>query len=152
MANTYKNVATTVVTEEDIREKNKQKFISELLNNIEYMTENILYETIENVESKIIDDIFTELMDKQFIKEKDLLRILARNNNYVVGFGANDEKITRDVEKMTETINSAFRISKMNFIWSIRLDEEKKNFETQLNRSFKSNIRNSRRNGKRPRK
>ena len=152
MANTYKNVATTVVTEEDIREKNKQKFISELLNNIEYMTENILYETIENVESKIIDDIFTELMDKQFIKEKDLLRILARNNNYVVGFGANDEKITRDVEKMTETINSAFRISKMNFIWSIRLDEEKKNFETQLNRSFKSNIRNSRRNGRRPRK
>ena len=133
MADNYKNVAVTKITAEDIREKNKQKFISELLNNIEYLNENILYETIENVEGQIVDDIFTELMNKQFIKENDLLRILARNNNYVVGFGQNNDKLTRDVEKMTQAINSAFRISKMNFIWSIRLDEEKKNFETQLN-------------------
>ena len=28
-----KNVAATVISEEDIREKNKQKFITELLNN-----------------------------------------------------------------------------------------------------------------------
>ena len=133
MADNYKNVAVTAITKEDIQEKNKQKFIAELLNNIEYMNENILYETIEDVDGKIIDDIFIELMDKQFIKENDLLRILARNNNYVVGFDQNNEKITRDVEKMTETINSAFRISKMNFIWSIRLNEEKKNFENQLN-------------------
>lgn len=34
---------------------------------------------------------------------------------------------------MTNTINSAFRISKMNFIWNVRLNEEKQNFETQLN-------------------
>ena len=34
---------------------------------------------------------------------------------------------------MMEAINSAFRISKMNFIWSERLNEEKRNFETQLN-------------------
>ena len=133
MADNYKNVAATAITKEDIQEKNKQKFIAELLNNIEYMNENILYETIEDVDGKIIDDIFIELMDKQFIKENDLLRILARNNNYVVGFDQNNEKITRDVEKMTEAINSAFRISKMNFIWSIRLNEEKKNFENQLN-------------------
>ena len=133
MADNYKNVAVTKITAEDIREKNKQKFISELLNNIEYLNENILYDTIENVEGQIVDDIFTELMNKQFIKENDLLRILARNNNYVVGFGQNNDKLTRDVEKMTQAINSAFRISKMNFIWSIRLDEEKKNFETQLN-------------------
>lgn len=133
MADNYKNVAVTTVTEDDIREKNKQKFITELLNNIEYMESNILYETIENVDSKIIDDIFTELMDKQFIREADLLRILARNNNYVVGFDTQNEKIKRDIEKMTEALNSAFRISKVNFIWSIRLNEEKKNFENQLN-------------------
>ena len=34
---------------------------------------------------------------------------------------------------MTNTINAAFRVSKMNFVWSVRLNEEKKNFETQLN-------------------
>ena len=133
MADTYKNVATTAITEDDITEKNKQKFITELLNNIEYMESNILYDTIEDVDGKIVDDIFSELMEKQFIKESDLLRILARNNNYVVGFDKNDDKTSRDVEKMMEAINSAFRISKMNFIWSERLNEEKRNFETQLN-------------------
>ena len=133
MADNYKNVAATAVTEEDIKEKNKQKFITELLNNIEYMENNVLYETIENVDNKIVDDIFNELMEKQFIRESDLLRILARNNNYVVGFNQDDEKETRDVEKMIEAINSAFRISKMNFIWTERLNEEKRNFETQLN-------------------
>ena len=133
MADNYKNVAATAVTEEDIKEKNKQKFITELLNNIEYMENNVLYETIENVDSKIVDNIFNELMEKQFIRESDLLRILARNNNYVVGFNQDDEKETRDVEKMMEAINSAFRISKMNFIWTERLNEEKRNFETQLN-------------------
>lgn len=133
MADNYKNVAATAVTEEDIKEKNKQKFITELLNNIEYMENNVLYETIENVDSKIVDDIFNELIEKQFIRESDLLRILARNNNYVVGFNQDDEKETRDVEKMMEAINSAFRISKMNFIWTERLNEEKRNFETQLN-------------------
>ena len=133
MADTYKNVAKPAITEKEMTEENKQKFITELLNNIEYMNENILYETIENVDGKIVDDIFKELMEKQFIRENDLLRILARNNNYVVGFDKSNEKVTRDVEKMTEAINSAFRISKMNFIWSRRLGEEKKNFETQLN-------------------
>ncbi len=133
MADSYKNVAATVISDEDIREKNKQTFITELLNNIEHMQDNILYDNIEDVEGKIVDDIFTILMDKQFIKEKDLLKVLAENNNYVIGFKENEEKVTRDVEKMTNRINSAFRVSKMNFIWSIRLNEEKKNFETQLN-------------------
>ena len=133
MADTYKNVATTVVNEVDIRERNKQKFISELLNNIEYMEDNILYENIENVDGKIVEEIFDKLMENQFIREKDLLKILAQNNNYVIGFDQNEEKVDRDIEKMTNAINAAFRISKMNFIWSVRLNEEKKNFETQLN-------------------
>jgi len=33
---------------------------------------------------------------------------------------------------MTNAVNSAYRISKMNFIWNIKLNEEKKNFKTQL--------------------
>lgn len=132
MANTYKDVAATVVDEQDIKEKNKQTFIAELLNNIENMKENILYDSIENVEGKIVDEIFNKLLEKQFIKEKDLIKILAKNNNYVVGFGENEEKLDRDIEKMTQAINSAYRIGKMNFVWSARLKEEKQNFESQL--------------------
>ena len=132
MANTYKDVAATVVDEQDIKEKNKQTFIAELLNNIENMKENILYDSIENVEGKIVDEIFNKLLEKQFIKEKDLIKILAKNNNYVVGVGEDEEKLDRDIEKMTQAINSAYRIGKMNFVWSARLKEEKQNFESQL--------------------
>lgn len=133
MAATYKNVAATVIDESDIKEKNKQTFITELLNNIEHLEDNLLYENISDVEGVIVDEVFSLLMEKQLIKEKDLLRILAKNNNYIIGFGENEEKVDRDVRKMTNAINAAFRISKMNFIWSIRLNEEKKNFQTQLN-------------------
>lgn len=132
MADTYKDVAATVVDEQDIKEKNKQTFIAELLNNIENMKENILYDSIENVEGEIVDEIFNKLLEKQFIKEKDLIKILAKNNNYVVGFGEDEEKLDRDIEKMTQAINSAYRIGKMNFVWSARLKEEKQNFESQL--------------------
>ena len=131
MANTYKKVAVTTIDEEDIREKNKQKFITELLNNIDNMQENILFDMFNNVESKGIDEIFSLLLDKQFITDNDLLRILNQNNNCIVDI--KEKETRRDVEKITNAINSAYRVSKMNFMWNIKLNEEKKNFETQLN-------------------
>ena len=85
-----------------------------------------------DVDGKIVNDIFNKLTEKGFIKEKNLLEILAKNNNYVIGFNERDNNVIRQVEKMTDVINSAYRVSKMDFAWSIRLDEEKKNFETQL--------------------
>ena len=133
MAHIYKNAAATVVEEEDIRERNKQIFISEFLNNTDNMEDNILYDIVQNVEGKIVDDIFSLLLEKQFIKEKDLIDILAKNNNYVVGFDENEKKKNRDIEKMVNAINLAYRVSKVDFVWKVKLDEEKKNFETQLN-------------------
>ena len=133
MANTYKKAAATTINEQDIREKNKQKFITEFLNYTDNMEENILYDITQNVEGKIVDDIFSHLLEKQFIKEKDLINILAQNNSYVLGFDENEKKKNYDIEKMVNAINSAYRISKVNFIWSMKLEEEKKNFETQLN-------------------
>ena len=133
MANTYKKADATTINEEDIREKNKQKFITEFLNNTDNMVDNILYDITQDVEGKIVDDIFSLLIEKQFIKEKDLINILAQNNSYILGFDENEKKKNYDIEKMVNAINSAYRISKMNFIWSMKLDEEKKNFETQLN-------------------
>ena len=133
MANTYKKAAATTITEEDIREKNKQQFIIEFLNTTENLENNILYDITQDLEGKIVDDIFSYLLKKQFIRERDLINILAKNNSYVLGFDENEKKKNHDIEKMVNAINSAYRISKMNFIWSMKLDEEKKNFETQLN-------------------
>lgn len=113
-------------------EKDKQTFVTELLNYTENMENNILYDTISNVDGKIVDDIFNELLERQFIKEKDLLKIFENNNYYVVGFEDEEKLVNRDVEKMTQAINSAYRISKVNFIWDSKLKEEKSNIKTQL--------------------
>lgn len=133
IANTYKTVAATVVTEDDIEEKNKQTFIAELLNNLENLKDNILYEYIEDVEGKNVDNIFKLLLEKQSISESDLLEILAKDNNYLVGFDEENSQSKKDLENMVKAINSAYKIGKLNFIWTNRLKEEKQNIENQLN-------------------
>lgn len=133
MAETYNNVADTPNNENEIKAKNKQIFVTELLNYIDNIQENILYDNIANVEGKIVNDIFELLLEKQYIMEKDLINIFAQNNNYIVGFEDEEKSINREVEKMTQAINSAYRISKMNFIWSVKLKEEKVNVGAQLN-------------------
>ena len=132
MAESYNLMRKSSPKEEISREKNKQIFISELLNYTDNMENNILYDNISNVDGKIVDEIFQKLLEKQFIKENDLLQILAKNDIYVVGFEDEEKSVNRDVEKMTQAINSSYRISKMNFIWNAKLQEEKSNIKTQL--------------------
>ena len=131
MANNYDNMPSS--SNEELKKQNKQVFISELLNSIENMEDNMLYDNLSNPQGKIVDDIFEKLLEKQFIKEEDLIEIFAVNNNYIVGFEDDEKSVRNEVEKMTQAINSAYRISKMNFIWSVKLKEEKKNVGSQLN-------------------
>ena len=120
------------LTEEEIKQKNKQTFITELLNYTENMEENILFDEISKVDEDIVNDIFEKLLENQFIKEKDLLKIFANHNNIIIGFEDDKSSVRSDVEKMTQAVNSAYRVSKLDFIWSKKLDEEKSNIEKQL--------------------
>ena len=129
MANTYE----VTESEQEIQEKNKKIFITELLNAIEHIPDNLLYDDISDVDGKIVNDIFEKLQQKQFIKEKEIIKIFANNNNYIVGFEDEEKKVKYEVEKMTRTINAAYRISKMNFILNTKIKEEKQNVGNQLN-------------------
>ncbi len=130
MANTYINHSGE---ESELIERNKQIFITELLNSTENLEENMLYDNISDVDGKIVSEIYEELIKNQFIKEKDLIKIFAKNNNYIVGFEDRQKTVKDEVERMTRAINSAYRISKMNFVWTSKLKEEKKNVGSQLN-------------------
>ena len=129
MANSYTDNSQK---QEELKDNNKQIFITELLNSTETLEDNILYDNISDVDGEIVNEIFEELLKKQFIKEKDLIDIFAKNNNYIVGFDDDERTVKDEVQRMTRAINSAFRISKMNFIWSKKLKEEKKNVGSQL--------------------
>ena len=134
IASTYSNEAKKEYTAEE-KEENKQIFINELLNNLEAYKDNLLYEDIANVDGKIVDKIFTLLLEKQEIEREDLLKIFADCNSYIVGFDDKEvsEYLEENILQILRMVNISYKISKNNFIWKRKLDESKKNMETQLN-------------------
>ena len=133
MASIYSEEAKKVYTAEE-REENKQIFITELLNNLEPYKDNLLYEDVANAEGKIVDEIFSLLLEKQEIEREDLLKIFADCNSYIVGFDDKEvsEYLEENILQILRVINISYKISKNNFIWKRKLEENKKNMETQL--------------------
>ena len=74
------------------------------------------------------------LIDKQQINREQLLEIFAKCNSYIVGF--DDKKISEyleeNISQMIRVINMSYKISKSNFVWQKKFEENKKNIETQL--------------------
>lgn len=135
MAETY-----NMQVEEKTSEENKNIFISELLNNLENIKENILYDDLIKTESKIVNGIFIKLSQKHEITRKDLLQIFASNNSYIVG--ADDEKISTyledNIRQALNAINSAYRIGKANFVCKEKIKENKKTMQAQLGQISKA--------------
>ncbi len=129
MANTYKPK-----TETNIYFKNRQAFITELLNNLDGLEENMLYEDMTNSENEIVNDLFDILLDKQEINKEDLLKTFEKFNNYIVQY--DDEKISKkmneNIEQIVKAVNYAYKVSKSNFIWEEKVKSSKKNVQAQL--------------------
>lgn len=134
MAKAYKPKAVNT-TENRGTENNKKIFISELLDCLEPYKDNMLYEDLSNTEGKIVDDIFKYIVDKQEIGKETLLGIFAQNNSYIVD--SKDENISKrlneSINQSVRCINMAFKLSKTNFVWMKKMEEQKQNMQTQLN-------------------
>ena len=131
IAKSYKEAAATIVDEEELKEQEKDNFKifeRELQNNIEGLEENILFDDIYSPENNLVEDIFSQLLEKEILVESDLIDILAKHNNYII---VNDE-IKEDITRMVKVINYSYRVSKLNFIWKKKLDENKKAVSNQL--------------------
>ena len=131
IAKSYKEAAATIVDEEELKQQEKDNFKifeKELQNNIEGIEENILFDDIYSPEDDLVEDIFNSLLEKEILVENDLIDILAKHNNYII---VNDE-IKEDITKMVKIINYSYRVSKLNFIWKKKLDENKKAVSNQL--------------------
>ena len=132
MAKSYKIEENTI--EEEPIQSNKDIFISELLDNLKGYENNMLYEDMTNTEGQIVDEIFKLLIDKQEITREQLLEIFAKCNSYIVGF--DDKKISEyledNISQMVRVINMSYKISKSNFVWKKKFEENKKNIENQL--------------------
>ena len=129
MANAYQEKPET-----DMYFKNRQAFITELLNNLDGLEENMLYEDMVKPENEIVNELFDILLDKQVIDREDLLKTFAKYNNYIVQY--DDEKISKrmseDIEQIVKAVNYAYKVSKSNFIWKEKVKSNKKNVQAQL--------------------
>lgn len=135
MAESYEEAAATILSEEELKEQEKSNmeiFLEELKQNLEGLENNMLYEDMYYPSDKMMTDIFNTLTQKEIITEKDFIAILAKNNNYIVGFENTNEQAREDVYKIVKALNSAYRVSKLNFIWKKKMDESKKNVSSQL--------------------
>lgn len=142
VSQTIKSMAETynVQAEEKQLDENKNVFIAELLNNLENIKDNILYDDLIKSESKIVNDLFIKLSQKHEITRKDLLQIFAYNNSYIVG--ADDEKIStfleENIRQALNAINSAYRVGKANFVCKEKIKENKKTMQAQLGQISKA--------------
>lgn len=135
MATTYRDEKPMTFEKNTNNIENKQIFLTELLNNLEPYKNNMLYEDIADTEGEIVDKIFNLLLDKQEINKQDLLKIFAECNSYVVGF--EDKEISKyleeNISQIVRVINMSYKVSKSDFIWRKKVEENKKNMGKQLN-------------------
>ena len=92
----------------------------------------MLYEDMCNPSDELMEDIFNVLLEKDVIYEKDFINILAKHNNYIVGFENTNNQAKEDVYRIVKAINYSYRTCKINFIWKKKMDESKKNVSSQL--------------------
>ena len=125
-------------SEEDKEELEKQElsneniFIEELKNNLLNLEENLLFDDIYNNNDNILHEIFEELLKNDVIDEKKLVNIFEEHNNYIVGFHEKNRAVQEDVSKIVRVINSSYRLSRVNFVWKKKIEQNNKNISSQL--------------------
>ena len=135
MAESYGEAAATILSDKELKAQEKSNmdmFVEELKKNLEELEDNMLYEEMYYPTEKLITDIFNYLLDNDVITEKELVKILEKNNNYIVGFDNTKTQANEDIYKIVKAINYSYRVSKINFIWKKKMDESKKNVSEQL--------------------
>ena len=135
MADTYKEEKIEKEkSEQDIFLRNRDKFVTELLNNLDGLEENMLYEDMVKPDNPIVYELFEKLLEKQEIDREDLIKTFGKFNNFIVEF--NNEKISKrvkeDIDKIVRAVNYAYKTSKSDFIWEEKIKTNKKNVQAQL--------------------
>lgn len=126
MANNFK--------ENETYEKNLEVFEDELLNSLDGLEGNALYDDIYNNEGNIIEDILNNLLENGVMTENGIISIFAKHNIYLMNSEnprAKDSEL-QEIRDIIKAINIAYRISKNNFIWQKKLEENNKNLSMQL--------------------
>lgn len=135
VSETINEMSRTYKEESKLKESETERlFIENLEEKLENMQENILYDELTSEENGLTRDIFNILIEKNCISKEDILELLEKRNEYVLGFEDFDTnmKIEDDINKVVRLINDTYKIGKINNLWKQRIKENKKVISSQL--------------------
>ncbi len=139
VSETINEMSRSYKTEGAFKEENntadsRQNFINEVEERIENRKDNILYEELVDNKENITSDIFDVLQDKGEVTKDDILKLLEKRNEYILGFEDFDTnmKIEEDIKSMTRLLNEIYKIGKINNLWRQKINENKKVISNQL--------------------
>lgn len=117
--------------QDDIKSENKKAFIEELNARIESFESNVLYDDILYTGEETINNLFDLLQENNSITRNDLIKILKKVGTYIIEDEI-EENTKKDLKDMVQIINDSYTISKVNFIWKNKIEENKKTISKQL--------------------
>lgn len=127
MARSYDDSAKDTLNEV-IENESIKNFKEEVLNNLEDIQENLLYDDILLNDEAILNACYELLEEKEEIKEDELLSILENINKYKLV----KESCEESLKQIVKIINSTYRINKLNTIWKHKEANNKKVLANQL--------------------
>ena len=113
----------------------KEIFSEEIEKRLELIENNVLYEDIINdYNNGIINETYNILKEKQKISEYDLQEIFQKHNAYIFSLDSdtNLEKVEEDTKEIVKIINEAYKVSKINYMWSKKVNDDKRVISNQL--------------------
>lgn len=130
----YKQEPINKANKQDKFERNRNIFISELLNFLDGKQDNMLYEDLVKPDNKIVKDLYNILLEKEEITRQDLLKTFAKFNNYIIEL--DDENVSKylnnSIEQAVKAINDSYKISKTEFVLEEKEKTNKKKVQAQL--------------------
>lgn len=127
MARSYDSSAQNTL-EEQIDDESKKNFKEEVLDNLEDIENNLLYDDILSNDDEILDNCFKILEEKEEVTTDELIQILEKANGYKLA----KDSAEADLEEIRKIINSTYRINKLNTIWKHKEASNKKVLANQL--------------------
>ena len=127
MARSYNDSAKDTLNE-TIEDDSKKSFKEEVLNNLEDIQDNLLYDDMLLNDDEILDESYTILKEREEITSDELIAILEKVNNYKLLKDSSEESII----EIVKILNSTYRINKLNTIWKHKEANNKKVLATQL--------------------
>ena len=122
------NASANDVLKKTIEEDGKESFKEEVMDNLEEIEDNLLYEDILLNDEEILNECYGILEKNEELNSEKLAKVLEKANGYVIA----KESGEKELEQIVKIINNTYRINRLNMLWKQREANNKRVLANQL--------------------